>query len=685
MKPTLLAASLAAALLLSPTAGALTPMSPKARLGSFGVDLSSRDEAVKPGDDFDRFANGKWQDAYQLKDYQSDYGSFDMLADESEIAVKAIIDELVPRKDLARGSDEQKIRDFYASYMDQAKRDAAGVMPLQPLFDSIAAIDSHAALTAAFGRADVEGTNAPVGVGLGIDRKDPNRYLLGVGVGGLGLPDKDYYLNPDARFVDIRKKYVEHIATMLGFTGAGDDATARAGAVLALETALATHMWDRAERRNRDKTYNLTKYADLKANYPGFDWDGLITAQELPLPAEVNVVTPSAVAPILKVVADTPLATWRDYLRFHAVRNHAGLLSREIDEASFAFTGKVLQGQTGQKEPWKRAIATIADTDGLGEAIGRVYVARHFKPEAKAAMGELVENLRKALRMNIEGLDWMGEATKAEAYRKLATFRPKVGYTDKWRDYSAVDIVADDLVANVVAMRQYYQDDTNRRVGTVPDREEWGMTPQTVNAYYNSSFNEIVFPAAILQPPFFDLHADPAVNYGGIGAVIGHEMGHGFDDQGSKSDFAGIQRQWWTDADRANFQKLVDRLGAQYDAYCPLENTCVNGKLTMGENIGDLGGLSMAYTAYKLSLGGKPAPVIDGLTGDQRFFLAWAQVWKSKYRDEALVNLIKSNPHSPAMYRINGPLRNMDEWYTAFGIGEGDKLYVAPAERVRIW
>jgi putative endopeptidase len=686
MKSTLLAAAVAV-LLLSPGANALTLGSPATpALGTFGVDLGNRDTSVKPGDGFDRFANGHWQDTYQLKDYESDYGSFDALNDQSEVDVHAIIDELAKRTDLAPGSDEQKIRDYYASYMDQAARDAAGIKPLQPLLDRISAIDSPADLTAAFGRADVEATNAPVGVGLGVDRKDPNRYLVGVGVGGLGLPDKDYYLNQDARFVGIRKAYVEHIATMLGFAGVnGADATARAQAVLALETALAQPQWDRAERRDRDKTYNLTSYADLKKTYPDFAWDTLLTAQELPIPAEVNVVTPSAVAPILKIVADTPLATWRDYLRFHAVRNNSNLLSKDIDEARFAFTGKVLQGQTAQKEPWKRAIATIADTDGLGEAVGRIYVARHFTPASKAAMDDLVANLRKALRTNIEHLDWMGPATKAEAFHKLDTFHPKIGYTNKWRDYSTVTIVPDNLVANVQAMRKYYQDDTNKRVGTVPDREEWGMTPQTVNAYYNSSFNEIVFPAAILQPPFFDVNADPAVNYGAIGAVIGHEMGHGFDDQGSKSDFAGIQRAWWTAEDRARFQQRVDKLGAQFDTYCPIENTCVNGKLTMGENIGDLGGLSMAYTAYHLSLDGKPAPVIDGLTGDQRFFLAWAQVWKAKYRDEALVNLIKSNPHSPAMYRVNGPLRNLDEWYQAFDVKPGDKMYVAPENRVRIW
>ncbi len=685
MKSTILATALAV-LLLSPGADVVAATTTKPELGTFGIDRSSRDAAVRPGDDFDRYANGKWQDTYQLKDYESDYGSFDMLNDQSEIAVRDIIDELAKRTDLAPGSDEQKIRDYYNSYMDLGARDAAGIKPLQPVFDRITAIKSPGDLVAAFGRADVEGSNAPVGVGLAVDRKDPNRYLVGVGVGGLGLPDKDYYFNQDARFVAIRKAYVEHIATMLGFAGVdAASATQRAEAVMALETAFAKPQWDRADRRDRDKTYNVSAYADFKKAHPSFDWDALLKAQELAIPTQVNVVTPSAVAPILKIVADTPIATWRDYLRFHTVRNNASLLSTQIDEASFAFTGKVLQGQTAQKEPWKRAIATIADTDGLGDAVGRVYVARHFTPESKAAMDDLVANLLKALRMNIEHLDWMGPATKAEAFHKLDTFHPKIGYPGKWRDYSTVRIVPGDLVANALAMRRYYQDDTNKRVGTVPDREEWHMTPQTINAYYNASFNEIVFPAAILQPPFFDLSADPAVNYGAIGVVIGHEMGHGFDDQGSKSDFAGIQRAWWTAEDRARFQQRVDALGKQFDAYCPLPNTCVNGKLTMGENIGDLGGLSMAYTAYHLSLDGKPAPVIDGLTGDQRFFLAWAQVWKTKYREESLVNLIKSNPHSPAKYRINGPLRNVDAWYEAFNVKPGDKLYVAPKDRVRIW
>jgi putative endopeptidase len=696
MKKTLLSLSLSLALLTlagchslaekpadsADAAASAVPAKPL--LGSFGVDLGNRDTTVKPGDDFDRYANGSWFDSYQLKDYESRFGSFDLLGDQSEEHVKAIVEELQARQDLVPGSKEQKVRDYYASYMDAAARDAAGIKPLQPVLDKIAGIDSAKELATVFGQTDIDGGNAPIGIGLSIDRKNPDRYLVQVGLGGLGLPDKDYYLNKDERFVKIRAAYLDHLAKMLGFTGA-DHGKARAEAILALETRLAEKHWTRAERRDRDKTYNLTTWSELTTRYPGYDWAAQVAAQGMPVPAELNITTPSAMAPVLEIIARTPLAVWRDYLTVHTVRNNAGFLSREIDDANFAFSGTVLRGEKAQRDPWKRAVSVVGETEGLGDAIGEIYVARHFKPEAKAAMDDLVENLRKALRLNVQKLAWMGDATKAEANHKLETFKPKIGYTSKWRDYSAVTISPDSLMDNVFAMRKYYVDDQNGKVGTKPDREEWGMTPQTVNAYYNASFNEIVFPAAILQPPFFDVNADPAVNYGAIGAVIGHEMGHGFDDQGSKSDFAGIQRMWWSAADRANFEVKTKALGAQFDGYCPFEGQCVNGQLTMGENIGDLGGLSMAYTAYQLSLDGKPAPVIDGLTGDQRFFLAWAQVWKAKARDEQVVNQIKSDPHSPPSYRINGPVRNLDEWYTAFGVKEGDKLYLKPEERIRIW
>ncbi|KWS02468.1 Peptidase, M13 family [Lysobacter capsici AZ78] len=686
MKPSRLSLSLAlaATLAVSSVHAAGSGAKGKPQLGSFGVDLSAQDKSVKPGDDFNRYVSGHWLDTYQLKDYETSFGSFNMLRDQSEAQVHAIIESLRQRKDLAPGSDAQKLRDYYASYMDRAARDAAGIAPLKPVLDKIAAIDSKGALIDAFGANDLDGTTAPLRFGVDLDRKDPDKYLVGLRVGGLGLPDRDYYLNPDARFVGIRTAYVSHIERMLGFAGV-KDAKARAQAVLALETELAKPQWERAKLRDRDKTYNVASFAELGKQYPGYDWAAQAKAQGLPALDRVNVITPSAVEPVVQVIERTPLPVWRDYLTFHAVRNNATLLSREIDDAAFAFNGTVLSGQKAQRDDWKRAVAAVTGSDGLGDAMGKLYVEKHFSPQSKAAMQALVENLRKALRSNIEKIDWMGDATKAEAYRKLSTFRPKVGYPDKWRDYGSVSIVPGDLMANVMQLRRYGRNDQVRRIGTRPDRDEWFMTPQTVNAYYNSTFNEIVFPAGILQAPFFDLNADPAVNYGGIGAVIGHEMGHGFDDQGSKSDSAGIQRNWWTDADRAGFEQRTKALGAQYNAFCPLPGQCVNGALTMGENIGDLGGISMAYTAYQLSLGGKPAPVIDGLTGDQRFFLSWGQIWKGKYRDEALLNLIKTNPHSPSQYRANGPLRNFDPWYKAFDVKPEDKMFVAPEQRVRIW
>jgi len=692
MKKSALTLSLALAL-ASPfalAAAADSPAPPSAstdgrpQLGSFGIALDNRDMTVQAGDDFNRHANGTWYDNYVLKDYETRFGSFNELSDRAELQVKAIIEELAARTDLAPGSNEQKVRDLYASFMDTAARDAAGIAPIQPILDRIAAIDTRAELTEAFGRAGRDGSAAPVGGGVGLDRKDPNRYLVGVGVGGLGLPDKDFYFNTDARFVQIRAAYVDHIERMLGFAGV-DNPRARAEAVMALETGLARHHWDRAQLRDREKTYNLTRFDELEAQFPGYDWSAHFNAQGLGPLTEVNVTTPSAVGPIVEVIGATPLETWRDYLTFHVVDNHAPLLSSEIDAAAFAFSGTVLSGQRAQRELWKRGVSLVGGMQGLGDAVGQIYVARHFKPEAKAAMDLLVENLRKALRQNIENLDWMGPETKAEAFKKLESFNPKIGYPSEWRDYSAITIVPDDFMANVLELRAFYIDDQNRRLGTVPDRDEWFMTPHTVNAYYNAVFNEIVFPAAILQPPFFDVNADPAVNYGAIGGVIGHEMGHGFDDQGSRSDWQGIQRNWWTDEDRARFDARTRALVEQYNRFCPLEGHCVNGQLSLGENIGDLGGLSMAYTAYRMSLGGKEAPVLEGLTGDQRFFLAWAQMWKSKTREEALINQLRVGPHSPPPFRINGPLRNIDAWYKAFNVTPDDALYLPKEERVRIW
>jgi predicted metalloendopeptidase len=653
-------------------------------LGTFGIDLSARDPAATPGDDFNRYVSGHWLDTYRLKDDETVYGPVRFLRDRTETQVRAILDELAARRDVAPGSEAQKVRDYYASFIDRARRDAAGIRPVKPMLDRIAAIRTRADLVEAFGNADLDRSNAPFAFDVSPDRKDPLQYLVTLEVGGLGLPDRDYYFNPDPRFVGIRTAYLAHIERMLGFAGV-KDAKPRAQAILALETELARPQWERSRLRDLDKTYNAKPFAALAEDYPGFDWAAFARAAGMPALDRVNDSTPSAVQPIVDVVAKTPLPVWRDYLACHAVSTNAPLLSRDIDDAAFAFTGTVLNGQAAQRDDWKRAVATVASMGGLGDAVGKLYVERHFVPAAKTAMLELVENVRAAMRQGIAGSAWMSAATKAEAFHKLDTFRPMIGYADRWRDYSSVTMVPDDLVANTLQMRRYWRNDGIRRIGTRPDRFEWLMTPHTVNAYYDPSFNVIVFPAARLQAPNFDLHADPAVNYGAIGAVIGHEMGHGFDDQGSKSDFAGIQRNWWTDADRAQFDARTKALAAQYSAFCPLKDTCVDGALTLGENIGDLNGVAVAYAAYHLSLAGKPAPVIDGITGDQRFFMAYAQMRNEKSREEYLVNQIKTDPHSPGRYRINGAVRNFDPWYAAFDVKPGDALYLPPEQRVRIW
>ncbi|MEO8002897.1 MAG: M13 family metallopeptidase, partial [Arenimonas sp.] len=551
MKKTLLSFSVALALCAS-IGFAADAVAPAAKIGAFGVDLDSRDMSVKPGDDFNRFASGHWLDTYQLKDYQASFGSFTSLREDSEAQTRQILDALIKRTDLVAGSNEQKVRDYYNSFMDRDSRNAAGITPLKPVLEKIAAINSMPALVKAFAESDIDGTNAPIGAGVSLDRKNPDRYLVGIGVGGYGLPDKDYYVNPDPRFVTIRAAYIEHIQKMLGFAGVANDKT-HAQAIFDLEAALAKETWDRAEKRNRDKTYNLTKFADLSKLYPGYDWSAQFEAQGLPIPDEVNVSTPSSVSPIIAIVNKTPLSVWRDYMAYNAVNGNSDYLSKEIDDAAFAFNGRVLFGQKVQRDDWKLALDLVGGSRGLGDAVGQVYVSKFFTPESKASMDALVANLRVALRQNLSKIEWMGETTKAQAYKKLDSFRPKIGYPSKWKDYSAASIVPDNLMANVLTMRNFYVNDQNSRIGKKTDREEWSMTPQTVNAYYNGTFNEIVFPAAILQPPFFDAHADAAVNYGAIGAVIGHEMGHGFDDQGSKSDWQGIQQNWWTDEDRARF------------------------------------------------------------------------------------------------------------------------------------
>lgn len=652
-------------------------------LGSFGIDLSNQDMDTRPGDDFFRYASGLWLDSYELPADRSRHGAFNDLVDRSDERVRTIINDLTSIEP-AQDSMEQKVSDYYLSYMNIEAVNELGISPLQPGLARLAEIDTLGELVTAFGRASIDTTSTPISFSVGTDRSDSDRHQLGVSVGGIGLPDRDYYLEDTERFLEVREEYLAHIERMLDFADIEESAD-KAAAVLRVETQIAEHIWPRADRRNRDLTYNPMSYDEFLAAYPDFDWDSYFSAGGIQELSDLNVFYPSAMDPIIDLVTEISVADWNSYMTYHLISNNAGLLSEEIDSENFHFYSTVLRGVPEQRERWERGVARVGARNSLGEAVGQVYVERHFPESAKQQMDILVENLRASLAQSIEELDWMGEATKEEAKLKLNAFRPKIAYPDEWKDLSSIEISRDDLFANAQTVREFFYEDNLSRLGKPTDREEWRMTPQTVNAYYNSSFNEIVFPAGILQPPFFDPAADPAVNYGGIGAVIGHEMGHGFDDQGSKSDAQGVQRNWWTDEDRANFEVLTTALGAQYDQFEPVSGYFVDGSFTMGENIGDLGGLSIAYRAYKMALNGDDAPVIDGLTGDQRFFLSWAQVWRAKYREDATIQMLTSDPHSPPQYRVNGIVRNFDEWYEAFDVQPEDALYLAPEERVRIW
>ncbi|AZG73381.1 M13 family metallopeptidase [Shewanella livingstonensis] len=661
-------------------AAVTSPAPAKAELGTFGVDLAARNEAIKPGDDFFMYSSGTWYDNFVMPADKTRYGAFNALAERSENQVKAIIDDIASRSDLT--AEEQLIADFYHAYMDTDTINKLGITPIKATLDQIAAISSTQDLTKVFGEAWLTGASSPIWGGMWFNRLDPNQYEMTVGAGGLGLPDRSYYLEESDRFVNIRKAYVEHITAMLAFAGI-NNGEKRAEAILALETKIAQAQWPREKRRDRDLTLNQVKREDLAQQYPGFDWDLYFAQTGYQVP-QLNISEPEPVNAMIGLINQQPLNVWQDYLTFHTISNNAGLLSEDIFNTNFAFFGKELTGQEQPRPRWKRAVEEMSGTQSLGFAIGKVYVSRYFPESSKQKMAELVKNLRTALGQRIDGLDWMGDETKVNAHAKLAAFNPKIGYPDVWQQFDGLSLTKNDLVGDIKNLRKYFQADSVAKELEKTDRNRWGMTPQTVNAYYNSSFNEIVFPAAILQPPFFDPNADAAVNYGSIGAVIGHEMGHGFDDQGSKSDANGIQRNWWTDEDRAAFDAKADKLAAQYNQYEPIPENFVNGRNSLGENIGDVGGLSMAYHAYKLSLNGKEAPVIDGVTGDQRFFLAWAQVWKEKRTEQSMLTQLRAGTHAPGRYRALAP-RNHDAWYKAFDVKPGDKLYLPEDQRVRIW
>ncbi|MBD3585289.1 M13 family metallopeptidase [Salinimonas sp. HHU 13199] len=652
----------------------------KPELGSFGVDLSARDESVDPGDDFFRYASGNWYDNFELPADKVRYGAFSKLYDRSQEQVKTIIDDIMARDDL--NAEEQMVHDFYKAYMDTDAINKKGLKPISDVMGKIDGLENRQQLTELFGSAWLYGNASPLYAGLWYNRLDPNEYQVTVGVGGLGLPDRDYYLGDQERFAEIRKAYLAHVEEMLTLANE-DNAAEKAQQILDLETKIAEIQWPREKLRDRELTLNQIDREKLSEEYSDFDWDAFFKSSGLKVP-ELNMTTPEPIRNVIKIVNDTDLDIWKSYLTYHTVSNNANLLSEDVFMSNFNFYGKTLNGQQEPRPRWKRALSQMSGTESLGFAIGKIYVDKYFPESSKEQMKDLVENLRAALKKRIENLDWMGEDTKEAAKEKLAAFRPKIGYPDEWVDLDGVKISDNELVQNVRNLREFFQQRDVEKELEPTDRERWGMTPQTVNAYYNSSFNEIVFPAAILQPPFFDPNADPAVNYGAIGAVIGHEMGHGFDDQGSKSDAKGIQRNWWTEEDLKAFNDKVDQLDEQYSKYEPIEGNKVNGRLTLGENIGDVGGLSMAYEAYKISLDGKEAPVIDGLTGDQRFFLAWAQVWREKRTEQSLMNQLRSDPHAPARYRTMAP-RNLDAWYKAFDVTPEDELYLPKEERVQIW
>ncbi len=645
------------------------------RMGPWGFDLAGRDLAVKPGDDFYAYANGKFVERTEIPPDRVRFGNFDALGILSEERTRAILEEAVKQP----SPETAKIAAFYAAYMDEERVKSLGVKPIQADLDEIKAAANHAALVAVLEKPDGLG-HGIFGVGIGPDQKDPTRYKVSMGSGGFGLPDRDYYLKPN--FAEIRTKYEAYIATMLKLA-AWPEPEVRAKEIMAFETKLAEASWTRAEMRDRDKTYNPMSPAELKEFAQGYDFPLLLESHGLSSVDRVIVSDKAAFPVKAKLFADTPLETLKAWSAFGVVDAMAPCLSPDFVDANFEFRSKALAGQPEPLARWKQAVN--AANGVLGEEVGKVYVARYFPAESKRQMLELVANVRKALAIRIDGLEWMGAETKKAAQEKLAKITVKIGYPDKFRDYSKYEVKADDLVGNVRRAGIFRWDRDLERLNEPVDRTEWGMPPQKVNAYYNSTMNEIVFPAAILQPPFFDPQADPAINYGGIGGVIGHEISHGFDDQGRKSNGDGVLKDWWSAEDVANFKARAEKLGAQYSAYEVLPGEKVNGDLTMGENIGDMGGINLALTAYRASLNGKPAPVIDGTTGDQRVFLGWAQVWRQKIRNEALVKQIHSDPHSPAIARVNLVVWNVDAWYEAFGVKPGDKLYVKPEDRVKIW
>ncbi len=660
------------------------PPPPKTALGSWGIDLKGMDLSVKPGDDFYRYVNGKWEDSAVIPPDRSNIGSFQSLAILSEKRMREIVDQLEAKPADQLSVEERKLRDLYDGFMDEKQIEARGLTPAQPDLDRIAKAHSLAEIARIMGSPRIS-AGSLYGMGITVDDKNSNAYAVRVTAAGLGLSDRDYYLLDEPGIVKAREAYKTYIATMLGLTGASN-ADARAAKVLALETEIAKARWERKDRRDRDKMYDPMSFIQLRRLAPQFPWNAFFAESGISLNAgkrQVIVGESTAIPVLAKIFIHTPIAVWKDYLTVHYLHAYAAFLPKRFDDADFAFYGTVIGGRKQQLERPIRGVHLLDDQ--MGEALGKLYVAQYFPPESKAKVEKLVSNLLKAYETDIKSLTWMSDATKEKALEKIRQFTPHIGYPDKWRDYSALTIERNDLLGNIQRASQFEWNREVKRLDEPVDKNEWEMTPPTVNAYYVQSFNSITFPAAILQPPFFDPNADDAVNYGGIGAVIGHEISHGFDDQGSKYTGSGNLESWWTDQDRANFKERTQMLVHQFDQYEPLPGLKVRGANTLGENIADLAGLSIALKAYHISLDGKAAPVLDGFTGDQRVFLSWAQVWRIKYREGDLRNRILSDVHSPGPFRVRGTVRNIDDWYSSYDVTPGQTYYLPPDQRVHLW
>ncbi len=646
-----------------------------------GLDLAGFDRSVRPQDDLYRFAGGGWLARTEIPADRSNYGTFLILDDQAREEVRKLIVATSQQPNRAPGSDAQKVGDYYLAYMNTDRVESLGLTPLEAELARIDAITSAQDVARYIGHSQRLGVAHPFRWSSTPDNKNSAVYIGSLTQSGLTMPDRDYYLNPDEKYAQFRAKFASYVEQMLARAGERD-AKSAATRIAALETRIANYQWTKVQNRDPVKTYNPMSLPEYQKLAQGFDWLAFFDGMGAPV-QKLDISQPSYITGVGQLIKTVPVADWRLYFKFQLLDDFAPLLSAQFADLEFDFHQRTLQGIREPLPRWRRAVNSMDDQ--MGELIGRMFVEAHFPPEAKRRMMELVDNLLKAFDTSIDGLEWMSAATRAEAKKKLAKITVKIGYPDKWRDYSALVVKPDDLVGNVMRAEEFERKRHIARSGGPVDKGEWFMTPQTVNAYYSSATNEITFPAAILRPPFFDMNADDAVNYGGIGSVIGHEISHGFDDSGRQFDGDGNLRDWWTPADGDNFRKRAGELVKQFAGYSVLDNRHLNGELTLGENIGDLSGMAVALKAYHMSLAGKPAPEIEGFTGDQRFFLGWAQVWRRKYRDEELLKRLVTDPHSPSEFRTNGPTSNIDAFYDAFGVKPTDRMYRPPNERVRIW